>query len=377
MHLSTILIITLTVIICNFARATSKPEICQGLHIRNDLRSFEALRGCNIIDGPLTIALVQNHTHPFQPEDYERLSFPQLYEITEYLLFFRVQGLTSLSKLFPNLAVIRGRVLVKDYAFIIYEMTQLQSIDLPKLSDILRGSIRIENNPNLCYASTINWPSICKHPIRAHFLNKNNRRCNNRCPDYCPSWISNDTSSLEQTKEEIEGDVNEFGTSLNGKKYYCWNSKDCHNMCQSTNGFGLALSLNGGGCCSRQCAGGCYIEERSDQCISCRSVFQEDKCVEQCDYSLYEYKGQCITKQACTTMAETTIQPNHTGSNQCYSPKMATNQTKSTKLLNLKPIRLASEKFGRCVAQCPSSYEEDPSNKNNCKPCDKGKCRKG
>lgn len=60
--------------------------------------------------------------------DYDDLTFPDLVEITDFLLLYRVEGLKTLSHLFPNLRVIRGNNLVDNYALIIYEMVQLTVI---------------------------------------------------------------------------------------------------------------------------------------------------------------------------------------------------------------------------------------------------------
>lgn len=352
------------------AVASSQPQpqirwptkVCSGVHIRNDLKSFEQLRGCVKIDGPLTIALVSNQTHPYVPKDYENITFPELIEVTEYLLFFRVQGLSTLSGLFPKLAVIRGKELVSNYALIIYEMMHLQKINLPSLSDILRGSVRIESNPNLCFASTVNWDGICKHVFTPHFIKDNNARCNNRCPDHCRPWNPNLLRTAEPNR--LQGDVKELGSEHN-RSLFCWSSQNCHEMCQTSDGVGLPISPNGG-CCSPQCAGGCLIEGRSDSCIACRSVSQEDKCVEHCDSSLFEYKGRCINEQACILMVESVQQ------NQCG--RVSEPQTSTS---NLKAVHLVGEKHGRCQISCPPGYEEDPTNKNKCKSCDKGKCKKG
>lgn len=58
--------------------------------------------------------------------NYSGLTFPNLVEITDFLLMYRVEGLTTLVHLFPNLRVIRGSSLVNNYALIIYELPQLQ-----------------------------------------------------------------------------------------------------------------------------------------------------------------------------------------------------------------------------------------------------------
>lgn len=61
----------------------------------------------------------------YNESHYENLTFPDLTEITDFLLVYRVNGLKSLMKLFPNLRLIRGNSLIKDYALIIYEMMHL------------------------------------------------------------------------------------------------------------------------------------------------------------------------------------------------------------------------------------------------------------
>lgn len=92
--------------------------------------------------------------------DVMNITFPELIEITGYLMLYRISGFTSLNKLFPNLTVIRGRDLFKDYSLIIYEMIDLTDIGLKNLVVIERGNVRIEKNEKLCYVDTINWKSI-------------------------------------------------------------------------------------------------------------------------------------------------------------------------------------------------------------------------
>lgn len=59
------------------------------------------------------------------PENYEDLTFPELVEITDYLLLFNTEGLKSLAHLFPNLQVIRGNHLITNYALVIFAMKDL------------------------------------------------------------------------------------------------------------------------------------------------------------------------------------------------------------------------------------------------------------
>lgn len=62
----------------------------------------------------------------YNENDYEGMEFPLLTEITDFLLLYRANGLKTLIKLFPNLRVIRGNYLIRDYALVIYEMMHLQ-----------------------------------------------------------------------------------------------------------------------------------------------------------------------------------------------------------------------------------------------------------
>ena len=109
-----------------------------------------------------------------------QLRFPKLTEITGYLLVSLVYGERSLKEIFPNLAVIRGKELFLDYSLVIYENDGLQEINLPSLTTILDGGVRIEKNINLCYVKTIRWESI---------MNSNNSLAlgtnNNDCYDTC------------------------------------------------------------------------------------------------------------------------------------------------------------------------------------------------
>jgi insulin receptor len=235
----------------------------------------------------------------------------------------------------------------------------LQRIDLPNLTDILRGSVRIENNPNLCYASTINWEGICKHKFTPHFIKDNNAHCNNRCPDHCHPWGPLRTAGSDALR--IEGDVSELGAD-NNRSLFCWNNQDCHESCNEGDGVSL-IKAPGGGCCSPLCAGGCYKRDRPDQCIACRHVSHKNRCVASCDPNLYEFEGQCLDEVQCEQ-----VEKNDALTNQC---------SKNQGRKGFKAVRLPGELHGRCQETCPPGFEEDPTNKHKCKPCDKGKCRKG
>lgn len=96
--------------------------VCSSQHIHNHPSELLRLQNCRVVEGFVMISIM----YDYNDTDYENLTFPDLVEITDFLLLFRVDGLTSLTHLFPNLQVIRGNNLVVDnYALIVYDMLHL------------------------------------------------------------------------------------------------------------------------------------------------------------------------------------------------------------------------------------------------------------
>lgn len=81
-----------------------------------------------------------------------------------------MSGLRSVGRLFPNLTVIRGHSLFINYALVAFEMMHLQEIGLHSLTNILRGSVRFEKNPTLCYVDTIDWDLIARAGKGEHVI---------------------------------------------------------------------------------------------------------------------------------------------------------------------------------------------------------------
>ena len=89
------------------------------------------LRGCNVIEGDLRISVMDdpiklrkqcNHYNILDDSDKQNcdtfaslnnLTFPELREVTDYVALYQTKAITTLSTLFPNLAVIRGNQLIK------------------------------------------------------------------------------------------------------------------------------------------------------------------------------------------------------------------------------------------------------------------------
>ncbi|KAK1133274.1 hypothetical protein K0M31_011090 [Melipona bicolor] len=224
--------------------------ICQSIDIRNSASAFGILKDCRVIEGFLQIVLIENNSE----RDFQPISFPKLREITGYILLYRLNGLKSLNNLFPNLEVIRGDILLTDYAFMVYEMQNLQEIGLKKLTEISRGSVRIEKNPALCY-TTLNWSFIVS---AGEIVIKDNGE-EASCPgcSHCPGG-------------------------------YCWTSQYCQRTEKPK--------------CHDQCLGECLGSTESE-CYVCKHYRHEGKCVETCPSHLYSYLSRrCVTKDECVGM---------------------------------------------------------------------------
>lgn len=189
--------------------------VCPTIDIRNRLANFKKLNDCTVVEGYVRIILIE-HT---EEEEFRRLAFPKLREITGYLLLYRVYGLRSLTDLFPNLAVIRGQVLFFNYALVIFEMPDLEEIGLHSLTRIVRGGLRMEKNAQLCYIDTVDWQRVTSVKMADNFIlqNKELDECVNVCPKnksdgspICPIADVTMLSSGEKNRQEM-----------------CWNADKC------------------------------------------------------------------------------------------------------------------------------------------------------
>ena len=123
------------------------------------------------------------------------MSLPNLTEITDHLLLYRADQVRDLSTLLPKLAVIRGNKLTGNYALVIYRMKNMLTISLPSLTSIIRGGVRIEKNPQLCYINTVDWASVVMEPpdptTGKKLLDIRENQEVNVCSDTCPSACQN------------------------------------------------------------------------------------------------------------------------------------------------------------------------------------------
>ncbi|KAG8185562.1 hypothetical protein JTE90_017566 [Oedothorax gibbosus] len=304
-------------------------EVCLDVDIRNSVSMFNKLENCSVVEGSVQILLIDHA----ESKDFENMTFPKLKEITGYLLLYRVQGLPSLSKLFPNLTVIRGDVLFHNYALVIYELRAILDVGLISLTTILRGSVRIEKNPHLCYVDTIDWDIIASAGRGGHFIkdNKNYAQCPNTCPDSdCPK----SSNSKSHTHQKL-----------------CWNSQVCQKVCSTNCVYSNLTCSTKDSCCHQECLGGC-IGHLSKECIACRHVVYNGTCVNNCPPGTYKYLDRrCIE------------------ANKCKKIKNKLSITRESQEIYWKPIKR------ECLPHCPVGYAENKQNKHECRPC-QGQCPK-
>lgn len=188
-------------------------SVCSNVEIRNQVSNFKRLNNCTVVEGYVQITLIEYTDE----SEFNKLSYPKLREITGYLLLYRVYGLKSLSILFPNLVVIRGQVLFFNYAFVIFELPDIEEIGLGNLMRIVRGGVRMEKNPQLCYIGTIDWMKVTSVILEDNIFLQNKEI--DECVDICPKNASG--SSICPTM-----DITLY-TGEKIKQDLCWNTRSC------------------------------------------------------------------------------------------------------------------------------------------------------
>lgn len=169
-HLVILTMVLLLLLVCSVPVSAKE---CSNIDIRNSVQDMNVLRNCTVVHGFLQIVLMDNKNN-----DFTNVSFPELREITGFLMVFRIFGLIDLGPLFPNLTIIRGGTLFTDYSLIIYDLPDLQKVGLRNLLSIERGSVRIESCGKLCFASTIDWDQITANNV-SNVIPKDSANCPN------------------------------------------------------------------------------------------------------------------------------------------------------------------------------------------------------
>ncbi|XP_048513218.1 insulin-like receptor [Athalia rosae] len=306
--------------------AVTKRDVCQSVDVRNSVHQFSRLEGCRVVEGFVQILLIDHA----DDSHYANLTFPDLVEITGYLLLYRVNGLRSVGHLFPNLTVIRGHSLFINYALVAFEMVHLQEIGLHSLTNIVRGTVRFEKNPALCYVDTIDWDLITGVGKGEHVISGNKPK--NGCPvceKNCPTRVTKQDETL------------------------CWNRQHCQKVCNTNCGDAACSNTVPVKCCHPTCLGGC-TGPTSQDCRVCREVVVAgNRCAEKCPPNTYEFLNRrCVQENECRKMKK---------------PREAFDIVKE---FPYKPFN------NTCVTECPAGYmDEEIDGKSSCKKCD-GLCLK-
>ena len=147
------------------------------------MSSLARYENCSVVEGSISIT-----SAVYQPEQtVMNYSMPNLTEVTDFVLLYRANEITSLESIFPRLSVIRGHKLVRFYALAIYQMKNIETVGLTSLTHIMNGGVRIEKNPRLCYVNTVVWDRIVvqDNDRKSHIEIIDNQEAN-KCLDKCP-----------------------------------------------------------------------------------------------------------------------------------------------------------------------------------------------
>lgn len=287
-----------------YPNPNGKGMICEDVDIRNDVNAFAELENCTVIEGNLKILLIEGASH----QQYENLYFPDLVEITDFFLLYRVYGLKSLRHIFPNLSIIRGHKLFFNFALVVFELMDLEELGLIGLTTIERGAVRFEKNPQLCYIDTIDWTKIAVgvQGMSEHYFKQN--RIVKECVDVCPSTCAS-TPVIAPTGE-VSKEV----------KKRCWTKSDCQKIltCEGLNRPCQSGVCDNGICCHPNCIGGCTGETDRD-CKVCKNVVSMIKdqaiCQKQCLPGTYTLRRRrCLLEYECTEVIKyKLVKNNQTG----------------------------------------------------------------
>ncbi|XP_070072397.1 insulin-like receptor [Drosophila takahashii] len=316
-------------------RLSPNTNICKSIDIRNFVSSFNMLENCTIIEGFLLVNMI-NDALPLNR------SFPKLVEITQFLVVYRVTGLHSLSKVFPNLRVIRGHNNLEGYTLAVHSNADLMDIGLPRLRSITGGDVRIERNHKLCFERTVDWQNLMPENGNQSqvVMRENSKDCElSKCPAEFRMGENHDSTSAD-------GELIAGCPERNGQRY-CWDSKVCQTFCPAECRDNCFDEKS---CCHKDCLGGCTRDRNGKEtCISCRNVSLNNVCIETCPTGYFRFDSRCVTAKECRTLSKLI----------------------DGKELNGMPFQ------GECTPLCPPAYQKKVvAGEDTCEACPGGACEK-
>ncbi|KAJ3660838.1 hypothetical protein Zmor_005269 [Zophobas morio] len=208
---------------------------------------------CTYVDGNLELTWLQD----------ENLDLSFLHSIREVTGYVLISHVDIQRIVLPRLQIIRGRTLFRmnvreeDFALLV-TLSKMFTLELPALRDVLKGSIGLFNNYNLCHVKTINWKEIITDPVGRYLFVYNFTSperecppCHKNCEKGC--WGEGERNCQKFSKE------------------------NCSPQCYQGRCFGP----NPRECCHLFCAGGCTGPKQSD-CIACRNFYDDGVCTQEC-----------------------------------------------------------------------------------------------
>nr|UVI03456.1 insulin receptor [Grapholita molesta] len=315
------------------------------MDIRNHPEALLKLKGCRIIEGQLSIVLMEHITS----KGYN-MTFPELYEVTGYILIYRMQHISNLGDLFPNLSVVRGLSLFKDYSIVIFDNENLVSLGLRSLTYIENGAVRIQHNDRLCYINTIDWTKIMGDRAENNVIKGN---YDTRLCGLCPNAQGRD----RDTRHGMSCPADDSGRLL------CWNEKHCQKVCPLSCGNN-SCTPDGKTCCDSHCLGGCD-GPGPDQCHVCKKYSlgygKNRKCVNQCPSNMYTLYRRCVSEMECRDMP----------------PLKDASNRQEINIQAYKTLNDSRQGHPQCLYICPSGFEEyGNTERAECKPCPASGCNR-
>ncbi|XP_058038817.1 receptor tyrosine-protein kinase erbB-2 isoform X2 [Ahaetulla prasina] len=195
---------------------------------------------CQVVQGNLEIT--------YLPADVDTSFLKDIREVQGYVLIAK----NHMRHLHLNsLLIIRGTQLYEEkYALAVLDNADpsgdvgLQELGMLKLTEILKGSVIIERNPQLCFQETIHWEAIFhKYNLQNDTEISSHRRRN--CPD-CSQICPHNNHCWGEAKESCQ----------------ILTSTICASSCPRCKGEHPT------DCCHEQCAAGCTGPKHSD-CLAC------------------------------------------------------------------------------------------------------------
>ncbi|XP_047473147.1 insulin receptor-like isoform X3 [Penaeus chinensis] len=238
-------------------------EICGPVEVTANATRLQDFRHCRIIEGHLRIQLTGDNN-----ETWNDLSLPELTQVTDYVMLYRLSHLSTLDTILPRLAVIRGNVLFHEHALVVFGNIHLRELGLSNLTTVLKGSVRIEKNWSLCPGTSDRWEGVTSDQF-SNFIQDNYEMC---IYDPC----------------ERTGNCTHFTSAL-------------YTNC-----------LDFGGCregdqCHPECVGGCFIPGNASACVACKHYQHGSTCVRACPAksprNVHDLRYKCVAASTCEAMS--------------------------------------------------------------------------